>query len=169
MIKFFRKIRQQLLSQNKFSKYLLYATGEIVLVVIGILIALQVNNYNNYTNDRRAEQSILIKLHDESEAIVSYIKDINCMAEQYIYDIEQSVRAVSSKSMGGLSKEEFEKGVIDVGLYPGITPSKSVYEELNSSGKLQLIQNDSILRFISDYYSQLSYVNSQLNYFRIFV
>ena len=46
MIKFFRKIRQRLLSENKFSKYLFYAIGEIVLVVIGILIALQVNNKN---------------------------------------------------------------------------------------------------------------------------
>ena len=46
MIKFFRKIRQKILTENKFSKYLLYAIGEIVLVVIGILIALQVNNLN---------------------------------------------------------------------------------------------------------------------------
>ncbi len=46
MIKFFRKIRQKLLSENKFSKYLIYAIGEIVLVVIGILIALQINNWN---------------------------------------------------------------------------------------------------------------------------
>ena len=46
MIKFFRKIRQKMLTENKFSKYLLYAIGEIVLVVIGILIALQVNNMN---------------------------------------------------------------------------------------------------------------------------
>lgn len=46
MIKFFRKIRQQLLSENKFSKYLIYAIGEIVLVVFGILIALQINNWN---------------------------------------------------------------------------------------------------------------------------
>jgi NADH:ubiquinone oxidoreductase subunit 6 (subunit J) len=46
MIKFFREIRQQLLTENRFSKYLLYAIGEIVLVVIGILIALQINNWN---------------------------------------------------------------------------------------------------------------------------
>ncbi|MFD2588052.1 hypothetical protein ACFSQJ_13990 [Croceitalea marina] len=46
MIKFFRKIRQKLLSENKFSKYLLYAIGEIILVVIGIMIALQFNNRN---------------------------------------------------------------------------------------------------------------------------
>ena len=46
MIKFFRKIRQNLLSENKFNKYLIYAIGEIFLVVIGILIALQINNWN---------------------------------------------------------------------------------------------------------------------------
>ena len=46
MLKFFRKIRQQLLSENKFSKYLLYAIGEIILVVIGILIALQLNMWS---------------------------------------------------------------------------------------------------------------------------
>ncbi|MFK2821293.1 DUF6090 family protein [Flavobacteriaceae sp. LMIT009] len=46
MIKFFRKIRQKVLTENKFSKYLLYAIGEILLVMVGILLALQVNNWN---------------------------------------------------------------------------------------------------------------------------
>jgi len=46
MIKFFRKIRQQLISENRFAKYIFYALGEIFLVVVGILIALQVNNWN---------------------------------------------------------------------------------------------------------------------------
>lgn len=46
MIKFFRRIRQKLVTENKFNKYLIYAIGEIILVVIGILIALQINNNN---------------------------------------------------------------------------------------------------------------------------
>jgi hypothetical protein len=53
MIKFFRKIRQQLLTENKFSRYLIYAIGEIVLVVIGILIALQINNQNENRKNRK--------------------------------------------------------------------------------------------------------------------
>ena len=56
MIKFFRKIRQKLITENKFNRYLLYAIGEIILVVIGILIALQVNNWNN---DRIIERHTL--------------------------------------------------------------------------------------------------------------
>lgn len=59
MIKFFRKIRQKLLSENKFSKYLLYAIGEIVLVVIGILIALQINNWNERQKQVILEKEIL--------------------------------------------------------------------------------------------------------------
>lgn len=46
MIKFFRKIRQNMIKENRVSKYILYAIGEIILVVIGILIALQINNWN---------------------------------------------------------------------------------------------------------------------------
>jgi sensor domain CHASE-containing protein len=60
MIKFFRKIRQNLLSENKFSKYLIYAIGEIILVVIGILIALQINN-NNELNKQRAKEVQFLK------------------------------------------------------------------------------------------------------------
>lgn len=55
MIKFFRKIRQKLLSENKFSNYLLYAVGEIILVVIGILIALEINNWNDQQIENKNE------------------------------------------------------------------------------------------------------------------
>ncbi|MEE9363819.1 MAG: DUF6090 family protein [Cellulophaga sp.] len=62
MIKFFRKIRQNLLSEGKTGKYLKYAVGEIVLVVIGILIALQINNWNEYQKQLKTEKEILKEL-----------------------------------------------------------------------------------------------------------
>ncbi|WP_339893795.1 DUF6090 family protein [uncultured Algibacter sp.] len=65
MIKFFRKIRQKLLTENKFSKYLLYAVGEIVLVVIGILIALQVNTWNENTKRNTEEIEYLKRLNKD--------------------------------------------------------------------------------------------------------
>jgi hypothetical protein len=61
MIKFFRKIRQRLLSGNKFSKYLIYAIGEIILDVIGILIALSINNWNENRKIKNLEISLCIK------------------------------------------------------------------------------------------------------------
>jgi hypothetical protein len=65
MIKFFRKIRQNLLSENKFSKYLLYAVGEIVLVIIGILIALAINQKNTDKNNNELRDLYLIQLNEE--------------------------------------------------------------------------------------------------------
>ncbi|WGK64826.1 DUF6090 family protein [Croceiramulus getboli] len=59
MIKFFRKIRQRLLAENKFSKYLLYGIGEIVLVVIGILIALQINTWNENRKSKALAQKYI--------------------------------------------------------------------------------------------------------------
>ncbi|TVZ56074.1 hypothetical protein OD91_1353 [Lutibacter sp. Hel_I_33_5] len=73
MIKFFRKIRQKLLTENKFSKYLIYAIGEIILVVIGILIALQINNWNEHRKTAKELQSyyqqILIEINQEKQYI----------------------------------------------------------------------------------------------------
>ena len=65
MIKFFRKIRFDLLGKNKTGKYFKYAIGEIVLVVIGILIALQINNWNEVRKTNNKEQVLLIALRQE--------------------------------------------------------------------------------------------------------
>jgi len=65
MLRFFRQIRQRLITENKFSKYLMYAIGEIVLVVIGILIALQVNNWNEQQKAQAKELKILKELQTD--------------------------------------------------------------------------------------------------------
>jgi hypothetical protein len=65
MIKFFRKIRYDLMEKNKTGKYFKYAIGEIVLVVIGILIALQINNLNESKNLSKREVLLLINLKNE--------------------------------------------------------------------------------------------------------
>jgi len=62
MIKFFRKIRQNLLMENKTGKYLKYAIGEIILVMIGILLALQINNWNEIQKMNKSEHRFLIDL-----------------------------------------------------------------------------------------------------------
>jgi len=67
MIKFFRKIRKNLLTENKFSKYLFYAIGEIILVVIGILIALQINNWNESKKTKQFEYKILNDIQTSME------------------------------------------------------------------------------------------------------
>ena len=74
MIKFFRKIRQNMIKENKASKYLLYAIGEIVLVVIGILIAISINNWNENNKLAKKETTLLISLQKEIEANINILK-----------------------------------------------------------------------------------------------
>ena len=75
MIKFFRKIRQGLLKENKFSKYLLYAIGEIILVVIGILIALQLNNLNDQKKINMQEKKLLAELVNNLDENIAILED----------------------------------------------------------------------------------------------
>lgn len=93
MIKFFRKIRQKLLSENKFGKYLTYAIGEIVLVVIGILIALQINNWNE-NKKQQAEitdiyKQIVLDLDndiDEFSNVIKYYDSIKPVYDAVLSD-----------------------------------------------------------------------------------
>jgi len=80
MLKFFRKIRQNLLKENHFSKYLLYAIGEILLVVIGILIAVQINNWNEQRQDAHRAQAILKGLKND---MLQDKADLDFLQERY--------------------------------------------------------------------------------------
>ncbi|MDU8886405.1 DUF6090 family protein [Yeosuana sp. MJ-SS3] len=83
MIKLFNKIRHHLLTENKFSKYLVYAIGEIILVVIGILIALQVNNWNNERKEQLDATELSKSLIAELEGIKWYAgQRLNIMENQ---------------------------------------------------------------------------------------
>ena len=75
MIRLFRKIRHRLLSENRYSIYILYATGEIVLVVIGILLALQIDNGVDERKNVQREQELLTDLLDNLEINVSQLKE----------------------------------------------------------------------------------------------
>ncbi|TFG74657.1 MAG: hypothetical protein E4H26_07545 [Flavobacteriales bacterium] len=74
MIAFLRKIRRQGHSQNKISRYLLYAIGEILLVVIGILIALQINTWNDWSKDRAKEKILLQDMAENLDLNIQNLK-----------------------------------------------------------------------------------------------
>ena len=85
MIKFFRKIRQNLLSEGKTVKYLKYAIGEIILVVIGILIALQINNWNEKSKLKIEEIKLLKEMRSalisDKEDVISNISEHSSAAK----------------------------------------------------------------------------------------
>jgi hypothetical protein len=140
MIKFFRKIRQNLLLQNKTSKYFKYAIGEIVLVVIGILIALQINNWNE---DRKIHQQEL-QIYSELKSDLSQTKkDIievissqkkNISSSQKLFNAIKNKEPYSSETYGAFTK---------VGTVFKIIPKTSGFENLKNIG-LNTLSNDSL-------------------------
>tara|TARA_A100000171_G_scaffold51005_1_gene63938 strand:+ start:2545 stop:2940 length:396 start_codon:yes stop_codon:yes gene_type:complete len=92
MIKFFRKVRQKLLTENNFSKYLIYAIGEIILVVIGILIALQVNNWNTERTRDNDTSKLMSRILIESEQNQGELKIRIQVVNSLLYSAEDLIK-----------------------------------------------------------------------------
>ena len=166
MLTFFRRIRKGLLNSGNTGRYLVYAVGEIAVVVIGILIALHINNWNENNKTLNTESNSILRLHGESELIVQFFKDDIDRARGWIEVSEKTAKALSSKSLDDLDSITFINGVSNVGFFPAISPPRTVYDELNSSGKLMQIKSDSVRLKVAEYYASLDFILSQLTYFR---
>jgi len=140
MIKFFRKIRYDLMAKNKTGKYLKYAFGEIVLVVIGILIALSINNWNEKRKNKDLEKIITSNLVNEFTIMQT---DLQLKADE-LNNSKKSVEKLMA--LFGKSKLEIQMVNTDSLLYtslawPEFNPTSSVLDDLIQSGRLGLITN----------------------------
>jgi hypothetical protein len=156
MISFFRKIRQKLISQNRVTQYLAYAVGEILLVVIGILIALQVNSWNENRKNQIESVIILKNLKSELKEDFSFLNytlgrlESRKAAADYLYSlITNETKSVSLDSI------EIVEALMRTGYIHKFVPSFAVYNEIQSSGKLNLIQSDSIKKYLASYKSKV--------------
>jgi cell division protein FtsL len=142
MIKFFRKIRQQLLTENRFSKYFLYAIGEIILVVIGILIALQINNWNTNRKLSQQEASYLNRLIQENKSdILAFDAEI-VRLERNNQTIANFSNAFKDRNCSDSLLVKSARAFMAYGsLYPRFTQSTSTYEDLSSTGNLGIIKD----------------------------
>ena len=142
MIKFFRRIRQQLVTENKLSKYIIYALGEIVLVVIGILIALQINNSNEDRKQRRQELHYLKNLKTDLNLNISeldkYISVRNSRIESANYVLEY----FEGKPLTDLNAFAFH--TTNIYIWQKFSQQDNTFQELVNSGNLALISNDTI-------------------------
>ncbi|MGB5237466.1 MAG: DUF6090 family protein [Flavobacteriaceae bacterium] len=151
MLQFFRKIRKRLLGENKFSRYLLYALGEILLVVIGILIALQINNWNENNKNQTLEINYLRGLiSDLDYDIAAYSLGIG-----EIEDHRKSADALllCYKDQRTLPEQELIEHMTNVGLISRIDHRNTVMDDMKSAGRLNLIGSDSIRQEIIAYYT----------------
>ena len=148
MIKYFRHIRKSLVEQNKMGKYFKYAIGEILLVVIGILIALQINNWNEEKKDANTEKQILNNLYQEFVTNTKLANDI--------IKINNNV-TISCVSLMNLSLNGYDTTInTDSLLYHALEgrpfmPSNNIYTEIINTGKIELIRNDKIKNLLFEY------------------
>ena len=147
MIKFFRRIRQNLLMENKTGKYLKYAVGEIVLVVIGILIALQINTWNQQRLNNQKEHNILRELHKEFtenkkqlDTVVKFQKSAFKNSKKLI-----DLFPIDSKEVNLDSVQSYLNYAI-----ANITfnPSQGTINSLISSSSFDLIKNDTLRKIL---------------------
>ena len=146
MMRFFRNIRQRLLSKNNIKKYLLYAVGEIFLVMIGILLALQVNNLNEERKNRALESAYLSDIHQD------FLKNKNQFEErlqtfrnqyQLADSLCRQVFPITDKNWNGI-KKIYGRAFLPV----TFNPNRSSINVLVSSGRSDIIQNDSLKKMI---------------------
>jgi hypothetical protein len=150
MIKFFRKIRQKMISENKFSKYLIYAIGEIVLVVFGILIALQINNWNEQRKDKAKEQIVLKQLQEDYQSNLLQLEEKMATREKMLISAVQLLNAFDEPIE--IIRDSVIEDLATIRNDPTFDPIQS---DITSSENLRLIRNDKLKRLLSNWSSDV--------------
>lgn len=154
MIKFFRKIRKKLFVENRFNKYLVYAIGEIALVMIGILLALQVNNWNQKRINNSKEYYHLVGLQNDLNRQLNILDDVD---KQYV-DIIKTAENLLIDYQKFESIEEIpniNKRISNLMWEKNFSIINTSFSELISTGNINLIENKELRNNIIEYYQYL--------------
>lgn len=144
MIPFFRQLRQRILTDHKFSKYLLYAIGEILLVVVGILIALQIDNWNKERQERAEEKVLLSNLLDDLDAAGKQSREFIASEENLIANL---IKVLEIQAGGRRTPDSFYNDTTMNTLiwdFESNIPVINSYSEIKNTGKTSLIKNRDI-------------------------
>ena len=148
MLRFFRSIRKKLIEQDNIRKYLLYAVGEILLVVIGILIALQVNNWNEERLENQKEEKIISRLHTEftnnhEELLITLARiDSSRTALEVLLDLEKN-GFESDKSV-----DEWNHILFNSLQTPTWNPSSYVLSDLKNGGRISSLNDEELVKLL---------------------
>ena len=183
MLKFFRKIRQKLINEGKLSKYLLYAIGEILLVMVGILLALQVNTWNQEVQNRKHEKrylngfiqdlkqdsidlshviskaSVNIKL---SHNVITELEDSianNYFEKEFFNTVINQVQIEEDKVIFKNYSElvrTFGEKITQLTQRRSFDLAKVTFNEILSTGNIYVIQNEELRIEIQNYYSEMT-------------
>ncbi|MEZ4856393.1 MAG: DUF6090 family protein [Gelidibacter sp.] len=148
MIKLFKNIRKNMLKEGKTTNYLKYAIGEIILVVIGILIALQVNNYNDSLNQNDLEQKALHNLKLDFDYNQN---ELNKSIEELIRIKKNSFIILNNTGSKYQTTFDMDSLIQTVATVPKFYPQNGFLLDLINSGKLGIIKNDMLRNKLSSW------------------
>lgn len=160
MIKFFRKIRQKLLAEGRTGKYLTYAIGEIMLVVLGILIALQINNWNERQKSRSSELVYYQRVLEDFELEKVLIDSLNGQANKRIEVSKQILRDLDE----GIKDKNYILNKFLTAIRGDIYVTMNVtFRDLVSSGNLHLLTDLKLKNSLLKFYGDVENTNFQLS------
>lgn len=160
MITFFRTLRKRLLSENRFSKYLLYAVGEIVLVVIGILIALQINIWNDEAKQKKTEQDYYCRILEDLELDKERIQALSEDADKRILISKELLLELDS---GNKDKKYILNKFLQAYRSAAYVPVDVTFKDLVSSGNVKLLTETEIKNSLIKFYNELEDKEAHLN------
>lgn len=156
-----RRMAEAIRTQNWFTVFI-----EILIVVLGVVIGIQVSNWNDERKIKQDLRASLESLQVESEFVIGYFD-----RQISYYDVcnqrrSEALRRLVAKDWEGANRGELIYGISCVSLYPAATPPSAAFKELTASGRLAFIQPDAIKTAIMDYDEELTFLRGQIDYFR---
>jgi hypothetical protein len=163
MIKFFRRIRYNLMSENKTGKYFKYAIGEIILVVIGILIALSINNWNETRKTKITEHTYLKNIKADLELNLVSLNEFILSRQEAVKSSKIIVDYFNNPN--SINLNTFNLHSTNVMIWFPFQQNDNTYQELINSGKLSIISNKAIkdhMQNMQSSFKTISFVENEM-------
>jgi hypothetical protein len=152
-MKFFRPFRQN--SKENFD-YVKYALGEVILVVVGILIALQVNNFNEKRVEKRAMKDYFQKISFNINADIKESERLLKFRQNHIVDCNKVSKALIENNFS--DQLLIQKAIFEMIIEVQLNYNKDAFESLKSSGYLRYLKNEALEESLNDYYNQINQI-----------
>ena len=154
MLTFLRKVRKSLIETGSIRRYLLYATGEVLLVMVGILLALQINNWNEWRKDRLLEDQYYCRLLEDVEQDKIQLEEFLKKSMDRLKASNEAVRLLQQQKV---LKEEIgiQMSLSIRGVFADFVPNNSAFEDLKSGANLNVIRDKNIIKALNKYYNRI--------------
>lgn len=142
-MKIFRILRKQLVFSSNGAKYFKYAIGEIILIVIGILVALQINNWNTNRIEKQEERQIYLQIKNKIEDDKTELEKTNNFNKYLSQQSEKANTLISNKNYGAIDTLAFL--AIQLSQYSDFQRNGKLHENLINSGDIKILKNEYII------------------------